>query len=390
MKEKSLPHNLDAERSILGVILVENEALHKVVELLRETDFYRDSHRRIFRTMGNMSEHSINIDLITLKNEMEKDGNLDASGGAAYLASLVDGVPRTSNIEYYARIVREKAMRRAVILAADNLIKAAVSSNNGIQEAAKNALKAIGRIDRPDANTRLRSVDLAHAVTNAPPAPPRILSGGWLMQKSTAIIAGDPKVGKSFLALDLAIACARGGTFLGRLKVESGPLRVLYADAENPEPLVWFRLRRMARGAGLSAEEMGGLPLRYLADNNLNLDDPEIRAAFFQEVRTFKPGLIILDSLIRFHRREENSNSEMSAFVSENIAPLTRDYGATVVALHHLGKPGTTRSADDLGHRVRGASDLLAFFETTWTLDRDREGALTMRYNFGRWVANPS
>ena len=119
---RPLPHNLEAERSVLGAILVENNALHKTQEMLRENDFYRDAHRRIFRAMGALSERATNIDLVTLKDELVKDGSLDVSGGAAYIASLIDGVPRTTNVEYYARIVREKAMLRSLIASSNRII----------------------------------------------------------------------------------------------------------------------------------------------------------------------------------------------------------------------------------------------------------------------------
>src|SRR5262245_63433952 len=93
--EKNLPHNLDAEKSILGSILLENRALNQAQELLREDDFYREGHRRIFRAMSTLRERSAVIDLVTLKNELTRCGDLDGAGGAAYVASLVDGVPKS-------------------------------------------------------------------------------------------------------------------------------------------------------------------------------------------------------------------------------------------------------------------------------------------------------
>ncbi len=120
--EKNLPHNLDAERSILGSIILENNALNLAQEILKETDFYREGHRKIFRIMESLVEGSSVIDLVTLKNELQRSGDLDAVGGAAYISSLVDGVPKSANIEYYARIVREKSILRHLIETGNRMI----------------------------------------------------------------------------------------------------------------------------------------------------------------------------------------------------------------------------------------------------------------------------
>ncbi|HUK30153.1 MAG TPA: DnaB-like helicase N-terminal domain-containing protein, partial [Candidatus Acidoferrum sp.] len=110
--ERPLPHNLDAERSILGAILLDNHALNPAVEKLKTDDFFLDPHRRIFERMIALAEAQQAIDLVTLTEDLHRSGGLEAAGGAAYLAQLVDGVPRISNIEHYARIVKEKSMLR--------------------------------------------------------------------------------------------------------------------------------------------------------------------------------------------------------------------------------------------------------------------------------------
>ena len=110
--ERTLPHNLEAERSVLGAILIQNDAYNIAVELLRPEDFYRDAHRRIFEKMIALAERRTAIDFVTLKEELGAAGELDTVGGPAYVASLVDGVPRATNVEYYAQIVKEKSMLR--------------------------------------------------------------------------------------------------------------------------------------------------------------------------------------------------------------------------------------------------------------------------------------
>src|SRR5437870_12775426 len=111
--EKPLPNNLDAERSVLGAILLDNHALNAAIENLRAEDFFLDQHRRVFTQMIALGESQQAIDLVTLTEELHRRGDLEAAGGAAYLAQLVDGVPRITNVEHYARIVKEKAILRS-------------------------------------------------------------------------------------------------------------------------------------------------------------------------------------------------------------------------------------------------------------------------------------
>src|SRR6267378_2514917 len=113
--DRTLPHNLEAERSVLGAILIHNDAFNQAAEVLKPRDFYRDAHRRIFEKMVQLSERGNAIDFVTLKEELSRSGELDEVGGPAYVASLVDGLPHATNVEYYARIVREKSTLRNLI-----------------------------------------------------------------------------------------------------------------------------------------------------------------------------------------------------------------------------------------------------------------------------------
>src|SRR5262245_31842023 len=101
--EKGLPSNIEAERSILGAILLDNGVCNQAVEMLRREDFFLDSHRRIYDRMVALSERGASIDLITLSEELRKAAEFEQVGGATYIASLIDGVPRTDTIEPYAK-----------------------------------------------------------------------------------------------------------------------------------------------------------------------------------------------------------------------------------------------------------------------------------------------
>src|SRR5262245_11094796 len=120
--ERLLPHSLDDEKSVLGAILIHNEAFNHAAELIDARDFFRDAHRRIFDRMVALSERNDAIDFLTLKEELARTGQLDEVGGPAYIASLADGVPRSANVEYYARIVKEKATLRNLIFSANKIL----------------------------------------------------------------------------------------------------------------------------------------------------------------------------------------------------------------------------------------------------------------------------
>src|SRR5947207_4509637 len=111
----SLPANIEAERSILGAILLDNLAYNQAAEHLKAEDFLLDSHRRIYARMVDLSEASHSIDLITLCEELGRHAELEAIGGAAYISGLLDGVPDRPSIEHYIKIVRDKALLRGLI-----------------------------------------------------------------------------------------------------------------------------------------------------------------------------------------------------------------------------------------------------------------------------------
>ncbi|MGE3511338.1 MAG: DnaB-like helicase N-terminal domain-containing protein, partial [Vicinamibacterales bacterium] len=120
--ERTLPHNLEAERSVLGAILLHNDAFNLAAEVIDAEDFFRDAHRRIFEKMVKLAERGNAIDLVTLKDELQRSGEVEAVGGPAYIAALVDGVPRSTNIEHYARIIKEKSTLRSLIFSANKIL----------------------------------------------------------------------------------------------------------------------------------------------------------------------------------------------------------------------------------------------------------------------------
>jgi len=120
--ERTLPHNIDAEKSVLGAILVNNENYYRVLETLKPEDFYLDAHRVIFRKMVELVENSKAIDLITIQEELVRGAQLEAAGGITYLASLLDGIPHLVHIEHYIEFIREKSLLRQLVNATNKIM----------------------------------------------------------------------------------------------------------------------------------------------------------------------------------------------------------------------------------------------------------------------------
>jgi len=226
--ERPLPNNLDAERSILGAILFDNNALNAAIEALKPDDFFIPQHRNIFTRMIALGEAQQAIDLVTLTEELHRRSELDASGGAPYLASLVDGMPRVTNVEHYARIVKEKAMLRNLIHATHNIQQTAFDGEDGADAILDNAESSIFALadDRVKAGLipmkdvvkesfeRLEKIFReGKSITGIPTGYgelDKLLSG--LQPSELIILAARPSQGKTALALNLAENIAiRGG-----------------------------------------------------------------------------------------------------------------------------------------------------------------------------------
>src|SRR5216684_395305 len=259
--ERPLPNNLDAERSILGAILFDNNALNAAIEALKPDDFFIPQHRNIFTRMIALGEAQQAIDLVTLTEELHRRSELDASGGAPYLASLVDGMPRVSNIEHYARIVKEKAMLRNLIHATHNIQQRAFEGEDGADAILDNAESSIFAIaeDRVKAGLipvkdivrdnfeRLEKIfregKSITGVSTGYTELDKLLSG--LQPSELLILAARPSQGKTALALNFAENISiRAGSPVAFFSLEMSKeslLQRLLASVANRRPQIPLR-----------------------------------------------------------------------------------------------------------------------------------------------------
>ena len=128
------PQSLEAEQSVLGAILLDNQSLNKSVEILSQDDFYREAHRQIFKGMLELSERNEAIDLITLSEHLKKQYVLEDIGGVGYLASLVQAIPTAANIQYHSKIVHEKGVLRDLIQASTEIVTQGLDGTRNADE----------------------------------------------------------------------------------------------------------------------------------------------------------------------------------------------------------------------------------------------------------------
>lgn len=210
--ERSLPHNLEAERAILGAILLDSSLCNQAIEMLKVDDFFFDSHRRIYEKMLILSETAQAIDIITLQEELFRTSELEQIGGVAYLASLLDGAIRMANIESYAKIIKGKSIMRRLITASNQIIHTCMDQESDPYEILDDAEKMIFEIADDRIRTGFVSIseiarvqlELVEKASQRPELMTGIPTGftqldrltNGLQRSDLVIIAARPSVGK--------------------------------------------------------------------------------------------------------------------------------------------------------------------------------------------------
>src|SRR6185369_15838537 len=235
--DRALPANLDAERSVLGAVLLDSAALHFVVPIITADDFFPDTHRRIYSAMLELSQRSQEIDVLTLREELDRSGSVEKAGGSAYLTSLLDGVPDVGNVEQYARIVKEKSTLRRLIRAGQRIVRdglagerdaeALLSDATGeifdiAEDSVAQGFEQIGPIVKKNLeiieDARGRQGMLSGLATGFTELD-RMTSG--LQSTDLIIVAARPSVGKTSFALNVAQHVAfREGRAVGFFSLE--------------------------------------------------------------------------------------------------------------------------------------------------------------------------
>lgn len=309
-RPRDMPHNLEAERSVFGAVMIENKLFHVALSILPDAKlFFRDAHRRIWRAMIQLDEQNRPIEIVTIKDQLEANGDLEEVGGAAYVASLVDGVPQSVNVKHYANIVKDKATLRAFIRVNGENMNAAFDADRPAAEILRNGEQKIfelanghipSKMQDLKAGVRKLNAELEFRMENKG-AITGIDTGfvdlnrhtlGW--QRGNLIFIGArPSIGKTTFALNSAVAAARAGK------------KIAYFSMEMTREELEFRILSQLSKVGLTRILNGALggsdfakiahAMEEMAELPLYIDDQPART--FMDIRSTLRQLAAEDGL---------------------------------------------------------------------------------------------
>jgi len=366
--ERSLPSNIDAERSLLGSILVNNENYYRVVEFLRPEDFYLDSHRVIFRNMSALMENSRAIDLITLQDELLRGASLESAGGIGYLSALLEGIPHLLNIDHYIEIIRDKALLRQMISTSSKTIAECfdqAESADAILDQAEQALfnlsehrtksgfVAISDMHE-DAQKLLTKLyedkEMITGVATGFTDLDRMTSG--FQPGDLVILAARPSMGKTALALNVAeyVALKRSlpvGIF--SLEMSKQQLLMRFLCAESLVDAHKVRTGYIGKDDFRQLIDALGNVTRapLYIDDSSSLTIMEMRAKARRLKAEHGLSLLIVDylQLMSGYGRVENRVQEISG-ISRGLKGLAKELEVPIIALSQLSRAPEQRQGD--------------------------------------------
>jgi replicative DNA helicase len=354
------PQNLEAEQSVLGGILIENDAINKVLEILTPEDFYRDSHRKIFHALINLSVRDEPADLITLTNELRKMDQLDAAGGASYIASLIDSVPTAANIEYYAKIVKEKSILRQLIQTSTEIITESYQDRSDVESFLDEAERAIFQISenrvRPSFypirdivkqsfKTLERLYEKKELVTGVPSGFKELdqMTAGF-QPSDLIIVAGRPSMGKTAFCLNVAQYAAIEkrtpvAVFSLEMSKEQLVIRMLCSEAhvEGTKLRTGFLSEGDWPRLTIAAGNLSEAPI--FIDDTAALSVLELRAKARRLKADQGLGMVIVDylQLMKGRTRADNRQQEISE-ISRSLKAVAKELNIPVIAVSQLSR----------------------------------------------------
>ncbi|HEU5395000.1 MAG TPA: replicative DNA helicase, partial [Candidatus Methylomirabilis sp.] len=361
------PQNLEAEVAVLGAILQESEALLKAIDALRPDHFYKDAHRRIFNAALALFARNEPVDLVTLTDELRRRNDLEAVGGGAALAALLEAVPTAANVTYHARIVRDKALLRQLIGTATELVGMGYEDAESVDEVLDLAEKRIFEISEDKVSRAFipvkdilkgtfehieRLYERQAHITGVPTGFSRLdeLTSG-LQPADLIIVAGRPSMGKTSFALNVAANAAKAepsisvAVFSLEMAKEQLVQRMLCTEARVDShrlrtgklgPRDWPELTK-------AAGRLSEMPI-YI-DDTPAITTLEIRAKARRLKAEGQLGLIIVDylQLIRGRARIESRQQEISE-ISRSLKALAKEVNVPVMALSQLSRAVESRT----------------------------------------------
>lgn len=357
----------EAERGLLGALLIEPDLISRVRDLLRQEDFYGQAEGHVFTALLALVDRSEAIDLVLLSEELRKANRLEAVGGLAYLTSLASGVATAVHAGRYALMIRDAALRRRQRRLLSESHQAYAEGRDEDAAAAIEAARDVAAQISREHSLLPSRIDVLSAIAETPPDVPFLLPG--LAPSTVGIVAGMGAVGKSALLLSVAVSVCAGVPLAGGAwQPPKSPGRVVYLAGEDSELILKRRLH--ALGEHLTKDPEGG---RLLGDLSVRLDLRSLvgrvptlvdehgqRTALWHQVKDAARDarLLILDPLSRFHALDENDNRLMTLLV-QHLEAIAADTGAAILIAHHTSKAAVVSGTAGEQQAARGASALV-------------------------------
>jgi|AntAceMinimDraft_8_1070364.scaffolds.fasta_scaffold15310_1 replicative DNA helicase len=370
------PQDLESESSVLGALMLDKNAILKVVDILEPDDFYHPSHQKIFRVILDLFKNSNPIDLLTVTNKLKKEKQLKEIGGSDYLTELINKVPTSAHISHYAKIVKENKIRRDLISASSDINEDAIKNTDfeNLLDAVEQKIFKISQRSRtqkfthlkeelPRAYERLEKLhqgekeNILRGVTSGFPQLDKILSG---FQKSDLIILGArPSIGKTSLALDIARNAALKNYKVGIFSLEMSAEQVVDRIIATQSQIPLWRLRT-GRIQNETEFAMIQQALSVLSNISLFIEDSpspnilHIRSMARKLQLEHGLDLLIIDYLqLITPRTGSNSIVQQITEISRSLKSLARELEVPVLALSQL-----SRSVEQREIKIPRLSDL--------------------------------
>ncbi|MBI2773198.1 MAG: replicative DNA helicase [Chloroflexi bacterium] len=364
LPERAAPHDREAEKYVLGSVLLDRGAIFKVADSLRVEDFYVARHQRIYATALALLERRERIDPLTVQLELERREELDRAGGAAYLREITEAVPVSLDIERHARVVADRSLLRRLLGAAKDIAADAYDEPTDIALALDRAEQRLFALRDEAKNAQLRHIkhaldanyeqisersDHRGELSGIPSGFKEIdLYTEGFTRGDLVVLAARPSVGKTSLALALAYHAARQGTgvLVFSLEMDVKQIVTRFLGLTGQANILTLRTGSDVLDTG-AADALLKLPI--LIDDTPGISIMELRTKARRAMSHTSIGVIIVDylQLMRTGEKEENRVQEIST-ITRNLKSLARELNVVVVALSQL-----SRAAGDFGHEPK-------------------------------------
>lgn len=333
----------DAEQAVISAILVDEFALISVRPFLQPEDFLSERCARIYRACLSIADRSDTVDPLTVAEHLARTSELDACGGKDYIGFLIDFVPTTANVEAHARIVVDRAKRRALVAALDATARLVRDGSLSVADVAERLQPALEVLANSDGRRCLHLLD-DEAIQRLPAVP--YLIDGLLPVGAACEMHGPPASGKTFVALDFSLSVASGLPFFGHAVRRSG---VLYIAAEGAGGLgarvaAWKQAHNIGRRVGVE----------FVTEAVNLLDEGAVSRLLRAAGGVSDLGLVVFDTWARCMVGGDENSAQDTGRAIQSVDRIRRETGATVLLLHHPGAGGERERGSTA---LRGAMD---------------------------------